>query len=185
MNRRTVIAITAIAAVAAASSWLSKKSREPGAPTAEIPAAPDYFTRDFVAITTGPDGTPQRELKADRMVHLPESDVLELTSPRLTLYEEGSSRWELSARQGQVEEGGDRVRLQGEVRLQQHHPRPMELATDSLQIYPAREYAETAAPVVVTAPEGRIDAVGMQANMASRRIILLSKAKGIYEPTAR
>jgi lipopolysaccharide export system protein LptC len=187
MTRRAVIAILAIGALAAASGWLSRKSREPETPTAEIPSAPDYFTRNFVAVTTGPDGTPTRRLEAERMVHLPESDRLELTAPQLTLYREGASRWEVSSRRGQVEKKDSEqiVRLEGEVRLQQRRPRPFELATQTLSIYPQREYAETADPVTVTAPEGRIDAVGMEADMASRQIVLLSKARGIYEPTAR
>lgn len=181
MNWRAPLAVLVIGALAAASNWISRESRGPELP-ADIPAAPDYFTRDFVAVTTGPDGTRQRELKAEQMLHLPESDTLELTAPRLTLYEKTVPRWQISATRGRVEQDGDKVLLEGQVLLQQAEPAQLELATEILQIYPDRRYAETAAPVTMTAPEGRVAAVGMQADMNRRQITLLSNVHGRYEP---
>lgn len=184
MNRRALIAVLAIGALAAASGWLSRESRRPDTPAADIPAAPDYFTRDFVAVTTGPDGLPQRELRAEQMLHLPENNTLELTAPHLVLFEGATPRWQVSANRGRVERDGDTVLLEGEVLLQEGAPRQLNLATDTLHIYPDRQYAETAAPVTLTAPEGRVAAVGMEADMNRRQINLLSKVQGVYEPVA-
>jgi len=184
MNRRAVLAVLAIAAVAAASSWLSRESREPE-PTAVAPAAPDYFTRDFIAVTTGTDGRRRQELRAERMVHLPDADIIELTAPHLVVYDDNMRGWYASAQEGKVKDAGAIVRLTGNVRVRQDEPRPMELRTEVLHIYPKRNYAETEKPVTITAPEGRLEAVGLQADMERRELILLSKVRGVYEAPAR
>lgn len=183
MSRRALVAIVAIAVLAAASGWLSRQTRQAEPQSAGIPAAPDYFANNFVALTTGADGSVLRQLQAREMVHLPESDQLELTEPHITLFEQSTPRWEITAQQGRVERSGEQVLLDGQVRLWQMQPRPLELRTQSLLVHPQRHFAQTDDPVEITAPEGRVSAVGMEADLQSRQISLLSKVQGIYEPT--
>lgn len=183
MNRRALGVIIAIAGIAAASTWLSRQSRQPE-PAATARAAPDYFARDVVAVVTGADGRHQQQLRARRMEHLPDTDVLTLSAPHLTVYRDGRP-WQASAEQGRIATGGERVTLNGDVRLEQGGPRPLQLRTRTLQIYPERQYAETTAPLTLTSPEARVEAIGLEADMRRQKLTLLSNVRGVYDTPAR
>src|SRR3569623_183119 len=89
-----------------------------------------------------------------------------------------------SARGG-VAAGGEMVRLNGDVVI----TRPVtggapgvEGSTDELEVWPDREYAETARPVTLRDALGVTEAVGLHADFKQDRFELPAQVRGIYAP---
>ncbi len=183
MNRRILIITVLVALVVLADNWLSKRREQ------KLPAAvtaghiPDYFLRDFTATTMNPQGQPEQRLTAQLMDHYSDDDSMELTAPQLTLFQPSGAPWHVVAARGRIIDGGREVRLSGGVRMSHvDQGATTTLTTAHLLIRPKQRYAETDAAVTVTTPQGQVDAVGMQADMAAQRLLLLSKVRGTYVP---
>jgi len=184
VNRRILIITVLVALVVLASNWLSNR-REQKQATAVTAAAhvPDYFLRDFTATTMNPQGKPEQRLTAQLMEHYGNDNSMDLTAPHLTLFQSSGPPWLVVAARGRIIDGGKEVVLSGGVRMDHDaQGTTMTLTTDHLLLRPKQRYAETDAAVTVTTPQGRVDAVGMQADMATQRLQLLSKVRGTYAP---
>lgn len=179
MNRRTLLLVSAMAVLAAASTWLSRENKQE-AKQAVNNEVPDYFVGDFTATQMGPDGRPVRRLEAENLSHFPDTRIL-VTNPHLTLYQETGNPWEVTSRTGALDDQGDLVQLSGDVHLFRQGPEPADVVTQTLRIQPPIHYAETDDPITFTSSQGRVNAVGMQAWLEEQRVLLRSRVKGIYD----
>lgn len=186
MNRRILIATLLVALAVLLNNWLSGKREESRREKEEAGLhVPDYFLRDFTATTMNSAGRPDQRLQAALMQHFGDDGSMELTQPRLTLYanDKGGEPWQISAARGQVRAGGREVVLSGDVRMHRSdNGQELELQTDNMLIRPQQRYAQTDAPVTVTAPQGRMTAVGLRAFLTDQRLELLSRVRGDYVP---
>lgn len=184
MNRRlVVIAVLVALAVLLLDNWLSNRREQKQQAAASAAHVADYFMRDFTATTMDPQGKPVQRLAAQLMEHYADDNTMELTAPRLTLYQKAGPPWQINAAHGSITDDGKQVRLSGGVRMtQDDNGRTLALVTDHLLLRPKRHYAETDAAVTITAPQGVVSALGMRANLAEQRLSLLANVRGNYVP---
>lgn len=185
MNRRILLVTMLVALVVLLNNWLSGQREEA---TAEREAAArhvaEYFLRDFAATTMDAQGRPEQRLTAGQMVRYADDGVMELTEPRLTLYADGAAPWQIDAARGQLSGDGERLQLEGGVRVTRAEADGLlELTTNTLLLKPRDRYAESDAPLTLTHPQGRVDAVGLRAYMKEERLVLLAQVRGSYVPS--
>lgn len=188
MNRKNLLLVAFALLLAALGNWLAELGvkqvdrRITPAPVTQL----NYFLNGVTITAMDPDGNTQHRLQAERVEHFEESDTTRLHHPKLELYEQQQLAWRVEAQQGEVNPQADEVQLQGEVLLQQLATRgeTVRLATTALQLQPKRGRAETDQPVTLTQGGNRIDAVGMEIEQKSRRLLLLSQVRGRYEKLA-
>jgi lipopolysaccharide export system protein LptC len=189
MNRPTLLILALVTLLVFATSWLSRKSEQPTAPTGtDAVDAADYFIHGFEGTVTGKNGAPSHYIKAESLVHYGDSNVTELEQPSLTVYHKPGEQWHVQSSHGRMQGEGenDEVLLDGKVILNQRSKRqPLKLTTEKLLLYPGRRYAETDSAVDISTPSGRIKGVGMKVFGDEERLQLLSDIRGIYDAPIR
>lgn len=188
MNRRLALAAFIALALAAASVWFSRGTRQqpPGAAGAQRHVA-DYRMHNFTATYMDAEGRPKHRLHAADMVHYADDDTADISRPQITLYRPGTSPWQVFAAHGHVGPGGKEVTLDKGVRAHRDGPSTgwMEMVSRDMHLRPDDHYAETDSPVTIVQPDSVVRAVGMQAYMKTERLILLSEVHGRYDPPPR
>lgn len=184
MTVRGALVLTLVALIAALSWWLQGRVKTPaGLLGTQGPEQPDYYMDGYRILVTDDQGRPQYRMHGERMAHLPSDDTGELTAPELTLYTPDAPPWTVKAASGWVSPGAKEVDLRGGVqitRLAQAGQSAIRIDTETLAVRPQERTARTEDPVVAVAPEGRLTAVGMVADLDARRIEFLSQARGEY-----
>lgn len=148
------------------------------------PLQPDFFMENARIRQLNEQGQPVYDLFTDRATHQVGEDTTRLDEPKLSYYREGDFEpWELQARYGTVNAGGDRVHLSQNVVIEQELPGqlPRRLSTPELSVFPRRHYAETDSSVRIEAGNGVTTATGMEAYFNDGRIKLLSNVRGEHE----
>jgi len=121
-------------------------------------------------------GSPRFALQARTIAHQPSSGETALDAPILLLFSEQGAPWRLEADRGRLDgseallrapdsavANSDKVMLTGNVRA----ARPREdgtvlrFRTDTLSLFPAAQYAESVAPVMIESAEGITQAEGL------------------------
>ncbi len=131
------------------------------------------------------DGSLQYRLLADTIQQFDTERLTRLEAPDLHLTSARQPPWDVTARHGYlrkrpnpdgVEE--DVVFLRDDVRMVQLHPRNgrLMLRSDTMYIFPDREYAQTDEDVMIDTEVGRTRAAGMIADMATGLLRLSSSA---------
>lgn len=148
---------------------------------------PDYFLHGATITQMNASGQPEQRLLADTLVHYADNGSMELSAPRLTLYSENAPAappWQLDAARALIAQDGKDVHLTGGVHISQQRPSgALELLTERMLLRPDEQYAETSAPLTLTEPGIRVDAVGMRYWMDKGRLELLAQVRGIHDPT--
>lgn len=109
-------------------------------------------------------------------------DYTELVEPQLTLLSKGK-KWLVSAERGILEQQGEILTLHRNVRILRPDPNEedIELSTDQLEVYPQQKTAKTDHKVLIQSPNGAIEGVGMNIDLSTQNIQLLSQVTGHYE----
>lgn len=150
----------------------------------ETTSEPDLYMADATIAQYDDDGRLRYRLASDEVRHFEADSVTRLSSPTLTLNRAPQSAWLATAKQGTVEyqdsADGRReeiVHLSDDVRLEQQDATDrIELRCDSLRLYPARRFAETDQPVMITSNSGRTSAAGLSGDLKSGLLKLSSSA---------
>lgn len=183
MEGRALIVVLLIAAVAGV-WWWSRDIDERGAEPVDG-ETPDYSMADFLLTETNVTGRPGHTLAAETLYHFPQRAESTLTEPRLQFFEEDRPAWEISARHGTVHDIEGSVLLEGEVHVQYAASAPgrgFEIHTEALYVWPDERRAETEAAVRIVQQSGTTDSIGMKADLEARRVRLLSRVRGHYDP---
>jgi lipopolysaccharide export system protein LptC len=108
----------------------------------------------------------------------------ELNHPDLTLYRGDRGTWQVQADRGTLHgssvggSGEDEVRLQDGVLLQPlSGPRRARLTTESLTLYPERQFAATDQAVIIDGEGGRTAAAGLEGDLQGGLLKLFSSAE--------
>jgi lipopolysaccharide export system protein LptC len=159
--------VIALVALAAATLWLERITREAAPrPASESRNIPDFTAEQTRLVSFDEDGRQRYELLADRITNYPQSAVTELDRPRLR-YDSDGRELQITARNGEVTEGGEKVFLTGEVRARrQAGPGTPEMtfASETLTVWPEDERAETRDPVVLTQGVSTAHANGLKSD---------------------
>lgn len=136
-----------------------------------------HLSYEFVAATL-------RHFRLD-LSQVSPGDFTSLETPQLTLHTD-TTPWYATADQGELSERGTTLTLWPNVRIWQgENPDEItELTTTRLEIRPREKIVRTDAEVLITSPEGRVEAQGMTVDLAKKRIQLLSRVRGYHEPIA-
>jgi lipopolysaccharide export system protein LptC len=148
---------------------------------------PDLIVEKFNARTLGVDGNVLYTLAADRMVHYPDDDSAHLLAVRLEAFEPTQPKLSATADRGRLEQGGDRVLVEGNVVVIREADAKLgraRITTEKLLLLPDAGIARTREPVLLESPEGRARAVGMELDNHAR-ILRLERVKATYRPSPR
>jgi lipopolysaccharide export system protein LptC len=169
--------------------WVSGPTEDEPPPKAVPGHVPVQFGRDVRTVEMDARGRPARALESPYAVRFLDDKTTELDAPVLTVYSENGPPWVVRAERGWASGDGERVLLQGKVRITRTGApgiRPVRIDTANLTVHTKSDYAETAEPVTMISDDSRVDAVGAQAWLGKEsRIKLLSKARGHYDIAPR
>tara|TARA_B100001964_G_scaffold237555_1_gene301333 strand:- start:6900 stop:7547 length:648 start_codon:yes stop_codon:yes gene_type:complete len=131
---------------------------------------PDLYMLNATITQFDTEGTLQHKIKADRFTHFPLTDVTSLIFPNLQLFSDsGAVPWDIEAKNGRLLSPSvyreEIVELWDNVLAVQQSAAGhfINIRTQSLTIYPEREYAETDQKVHIDNNSGRTSAAGMKA----------------------
>jgi len=178
INRFFVIA-TLILASSLAVNWILDESEEPARETARND--PDLYMLNAAINQFGNDGRLQHTLSAQRFTHFPLTDLTTLQSPHIRLRPDNvSSPWEIEADEGRLLSESlyreEIVELWDNVLANQtiSGAEFVQIQTESLTVYPGREYLETDRKVYIDNQTGQTTAAGMKAFLDSGRFQFFS-----------
>lgn len=190
-NNWLVISVVAALAVATLFFWETPpKLLLPGPPAVEQERFPYAVLADAHSRHFDEAGKLSYEFVAATIKHfrqdfneLRDVDYTTLESPVLTLYT-NDSPWYVSASNGTLTQGGALLTLRDNVRIWQESAdaQVTELNTSVLEIQPQEKIVRTEQDVLITSPQGRIEARGMIVDLETQNIQLLERVRGIHEP---
>lgn len=181
MNNRTTILVSLILVFAIATNFVLEHSDGSLPPAPMLQNDPDLYMLNATITQLDDDGNLQHTIKADRFTHFPLTDMTSLRAPVLQLFS-GSKKppWDITAKNGRLLSQSvyreEVVELWDDVlavrRTDDGHF--TNIQTQSLTVYPEREYAETDQKVYIESNSGHSSAAGMQAFFQSRKFIFYS-----------
>lgn len=170
---------------AALTGWLLLHTERVLTPQAPSRARlPDYRLTDVRLRVYDADGALHYRLDAARVIHYPDPDRAELSAPRLRWYPRPEAvPWRVQSPQGEILDRGEEVRLLGRVRIDRaavgDHA-AVAVRTRDLLVWPRRDLARTDAPVSLRSGGAQMEGIGMRADLAQDRLLLLSTVRGTY-----
>lgn len=178
--------LTLVLLVAAAVSGWSVWTHRPGSePVAVGSARSDYLLHDFELIALDRQGKESFTLRAPMLQRHPGDRTMTLATPLFLLpVGDGSGYWEVRSQKGWVSAEGDEVRLSGNVNATSPKgTTPTTFATQTLNVFPRTNRADSRDAVTITRPGSIIRGRGFDANLKSKRYTLLADVRTRYAPT--
>src|SRR5579883_3271710 len=180
-NTLISIGFTAIVGLAVGVTFMAYRPQ----PTMSAPVSslPDAYMENVVAVTMDTEGNPKMKIVTPKMVHYAENDTTELTSPELTIYRQSPEPWHVTSHYAKATQGTDVVDFWDNVVIvhtaDKSDPTTV-VKTSALTVYPNKNTAETKEYITMEQPHLQVNAVGMQADMNTGDIKLLSQTRGEY-----
>ena len=148
---------------------------------------PDAILEDVTARMMNKEGKLTMKVVTPKMVHYAQDNTTYFTQPLVTLYRQSPEPWQISSTYAKAIQGIERIEFWENVVV--HHPKdsanPMTLIkTPSLTVLINQQLAETNDKITLIQPNLVINAVGMNADMNTGEIKLLSEARGEYVPSS-
>jgi lipopolysaccharide export system protein LptC len=146
---------------------------------------PDIYAEDVLFTQMQEDGSLHYRLYADTVAQFNREQLTRLVQPDLHLLNPEQPPWDIAARHGYIRKrpGPDGtleevVYLREAVEMEQSHPRngQIVLRSESLYIYPNRQFAETDQDVMIDTAVGRTQAAGLTADMQTGLLNLSSNS---------
>jgi lipopolysaccharide export system protein LptC len=168
--------------------WLNQLV-QPAAPRGDgsMRHDPDVMVENFSARKLGDDGLVLYTLAARKMVHYPDDDSALLETVKLEAFEPRQPKMTATADRGRLEQGGDRVWVEGNVvivREADSRTGRARLTTEKLLLLPDEGIARTNEAVTLESPEGRTHAIGMELDNQAR-VLRLDRVHATYKPSPR
>jgi len=180
----SLIAIVLLALVAATSYWYSRSLRSSPEPEAARPPV-DADADQVTLIQFDSEGRAKYKLFADRMTHYARTDDMDLVNPRLVSLRPDEPRIEAVSRDAHTDNGGERIRMSGDVVLTRASPAgepPLRLSTELLLAQPDEDRYWTDRPVRVDRGADSIQAHGMQLDSVARHVEFMSDVVDTIQP---
>ena len=148
---------------------------------------PDLIVENFSARKLGEGGEVHYTLAARKMVHYPDDDSALLESVTLESFEPRQPRMTITADHGRLEQGGDRVWIEGNVVVTREgdgRTQPATLRTDNLLVLPDAGIARTKSKVVLESPTGGAVAAALELDNKAR-VLKLDQVRATFQPAPR
>ena len=182
MINRIIVLSTLILAFALTINWFMTESDE----TVDFNPrnAPDLYMLNATISQFDSEGELQHRIAANRFTHFPLTDLTTMKFPALVLGRaKGSEPWEITSSEGRILPSSDYreeiVELWNNV-LASHKidgSSFVNMQTNSLTVYPERDYVETDEPVFIDNQRGRTTAAGMKAFLGTSKFLFYSTPK--------
>jgi lipopolysaccharide export system protein LptC len=177
--------LAALGLLVALTLWLNQLVQPPaGRADGSKRHDPDLMVENFSARKLGVDGAVMYTLAARKMVHYPDDDSSLLESLRLEAYEPRQPPMTITADSGRLEQGGERVWIEGNVVVVREADARSEgarLTTDRLLVLPDEGIARGPGAVVLESDSGRAHAAAFEINNRTR-VLRLDKVRATYKP---
>ena len=146
---------------------------------------PDAYMENVTAIILDKLGKVSMKIVTPKMTHYAKDDTTDFIDPQITLYHKSPNPWFIASKTAKAWDGIDNLVFNTDVTI--HHPADYNnpatlIKTSTLTVHPNEKTAETVEPITMIQPNSIMKAVGMQADMDSGNIKLLSQAQGEYVP---
>ncbi len=143
---------------------------------------PDAFVIDATYLVFNEQGRLRTRLHSERAVHYPATDQGHLTNPRLTVYPDTGSPWQISSSQGILHIPEDRVELVGFVTVTGEQPagKPLRFDSPTLEYNDKTRFIRTDQPVIINSQFNQLSAVGMEFQIDQKILRLFSRVEGVY-----
>jgi LPS export ABC transporter protein LptC len=180
---RGFAALAGLGAVAAFTFWVLQISAPREVRDREQSREPDYHFGAPRITRFGADGALEIDLTARSAVHYPHDDTIALEQLQVDVRAPDGASWTLSAARGSAPMAGERIALEGGVRI----ARPaggaggaIELTTERVTLDTRVQRLETDAPVRIAQGANLVTAVGLVADLTDERITLKHRVRGSY-----
>lgn len=182
MINRIIVLSTLILAFALTINWFITESDE----TVDFTPrnAPDLYMLNATISQFDSEGELQHRIAANRFTHFPLTDLTTMKFPALVLGRaKGSEPWEITSSEGRILPSSDYreeiVELWNNVLASQKIDGSsfVNMQTNSLTVYPERDYVETDEPVFIDNQSGRTTAAGMKAFLDTGKFLFYSTPK--------
>jgi lipopolysaccharide export system protein LptC len=145
---------------------------------------PDLMVEQFNARKLGEDGEVLYTLAAKKMVHYPDDDSALLESLTLEAFEPKQPKMTITADHGRLEQGGDRVLIEGNVvviREADAKNPPVRITTEKLLVLPDVGIARTSSEVTLQSASGIAHAAGLEIDNRARTM-KLDRVRATFKP---
>ncbi len=196
MNNRTTILASLILILVIGTNLIVDKSDKSLTSEPVAKNDPDLYMLNATITRFNESGGIQNKIVADRFTHFPLTDVTALISPNIRLFPTKDEKpWDIQAKKGRLlSESHYREQIvelwEDVLAVQQNDDGSfINIQTQSLTVYPDREFAETDQKVYIDDNTGRTTASGMKAYFEEGRFIFFSspteRVHTIYLPAFR
>ncbi|HST45895.1 MAG TPA: LPS export ABC transporter periplasmic protein LptC [Luteimonas sp.] len=177
----------ALLVAALVSGWSAWRQRADDSGPAVASQRADYVLRDFELVSLDKDGNEAFTLSAPELARNPLDETMTLQTPVFLLPDTGTHHWDVRAKTGWVSADNSEMRLRGEVvaKTDPASGRTMTMESEALDVFPDTRRASSAVLVAITQPGTTMRGVGLEADLASKRIQFKSKVQTQYVPTRR
>ena len=131
------------------------------------------------------DGLLVHTLETPLVKHIPKDNTHWFKSPIIKVAQENGPAWEIQALQAHALHGGETITFSNDViAYQAAGPKTPEsiIKTDEITYFPQKKEVLTEKIITLQQPGTFVESKGMKAYLTEKRVQLLSRARGIYEP---
>lgn len=175
-----------VGVLAALTFWLDRSVQPPARDSSGASRHdPDYIVDHLTAVRMSDVGAASYMLSAAKMLHYPDDDSTQLTTPRFVSYSSARAPVTITASEALVSADGENVYFQDDVRVTRAaygEVSELVMRTAFLHVIPDDNVARTNRPVTITDAATMVTAVGLELNSETHVIKLLSKVRGTYDP---
>ena len=186
MRPSTWLPLVALALLVGLTLWLNQLVQPQGSrASGKTRHDPDVIVENFNARKLGDDGRVLYTLVARKMVHYPDDDSALLEEVTVEAFEPKQPKMTATADTGRLEQGGDRVYIEGNVVVIREADAKNEsarLLTDKLLVLPDEGVARTKSQVTLESATGRaVASDGMELDNRTRTL-KLDRVRATYKP---
>ena len=185
MRPTTWLPLAVLALLVGLTLWLNQLVQPQGArASGNLRHDPDVMVDDFNARKLGLDGRVLYTLVARKMVHYPDDDSALLDQVTVEAFEPKQPKVTATADRGRLEQGGDRVLIEGNVvvlREADAKTEPLRITTDRMLVLPDAGVASTTSEVTMVSPSTHAVAAGLEIDNRARTI-QMDRVRATYKP---
>src|SRR5690606_18291492 len=176
--------ILALLTGALLSGWFAWHGDAPAVEQTGETVRSDYILRDFEVVTLDSSGQEAVSLRAPELQQTPGARAPGLVTPLFRMPAQHGTRWAPGSKDGWGKQKRTLVQLRGDVVADSPMgaTRPTVVRTEQMDVYPEDNRATSATVVTITTPGTTMRGTGMEADLASKRIQLLSKVSLNNDP---
>ena len=125
-------------------------------------------------------------LKTPIMRHISLNNTHWLKSPQIIITQQNQPDWEINAEQATALNGGEQITFNKDVVIHQgkdEHTQESTFKTEAMTYFPKDKIASTLLDVTYEQPGNIVKSTGMKAYLAEKHVVLLSQARGVFNPS--